>query len=168
MLKLRTTGLDVYENFMAGKFSIKERSGRFISVAGNQKLEQYINSSSKESQSGIGNAKQKQFIAQWDLIFHEIADIHRLDKEYKGYTAGEGEVFIHHLSSSKITTCDENAIRKMMDVFEKYENPLSNDAPHTLHNFVTKQAMSDGIRHDLLHYMEIGESRYITFRENSR
>ena len=47
-----------------------------------------------------------------------------------------------------------------MDVFEKYENRLSNDAPHTVHNFVTKQAMSDGIRHDLLHYMEIVQSCY--------
>ena len=147
MLKFHTTAPDVYENFMAGKFSIKERPGRFVSVAGDQKLEQSINLSCKKSQSVIGNAKQEQFIEQCDLIFHEMADIHRLD------------VFIHHLSSSKITTCDENAIRKMIDVFEKYGNPLSNDAPHTLHNFVTKQAMSDGKRHDLLHYMEIGESR---------
>ena len=159
MLKLHTTAPGVYENFMAGKFSIKERPGRFVSVAGDQKLEQSINLSSKKSQSVIGNAKQKQFIEQWDLIFHEMADIHRLDKEYTGCTASEGDVFIHHLSSSKVTTCDENAIRKMMDVFEKYGNPPSNDAPHTLHNFVTKQAMSDGKRHDLLHYMEIGESR---------
>ena len=165
MLKLHTTAPDVYENFMAGKFSIKERPERFISVAGDQKPEQSINLSSKKSQSVIGNAKQKQFIAQWNLFYHEMADIHRLDKEYTGCIAGEGEVFIHHLSSSKITRCHENSVREMMDVFEKYGNPLSNDTPYTLHNFVTKQAMSDGIRHDLLHYIEIGERRYITFRK---
>ena len=143
-------------------FSVKERSGRYIAGVGDQKLEQSINLSSKNSDSLIGNVKQKQFIAQWDLIYHEMADIHRLDKEDTGFTDGEDEVFVHHQSLKKVTCCDETSIKKMLAVFEKYGNPMSCDDPTVLHNFVSKENMTEGIRCDLLNNSEIGEICYTT------
>ena len=49
--------------------------------------------------------KQKLLIAQWDLIYHGMADIYPLVKGYTGCTDGEGEAFTNH--QKKATSLDE-------------------------------------------------------------
>ena len=105
----------------------------------------------------------KQFIAEWDLIYQEMTDIHHLDKEYTSCTDGEGEAFVHLQSSKKVTCHDDTSIRKMLAVLEKYGNPLSSDVPTVLHNFVFQENTPEGIRYDRK-YSEIGETSYTTFR----
>ena len=68
---LKDTAPVIYENFKKGSFAIKDHPGRFIAVGGDQKLEQTINASSKSCDAVIGHSKQKQFIAEWNLIYHE-------------------------------------------------------------------------------------------------
>ena len=72
--------------------SVSRKSQAYIAVAGYQKLEHSITFHPK-TQTVIGNAKHNQFIAQCDLIYHEMADIH-LDKEYTDCADGEGEAFV--------------------------------------------------------------------------
>ena len=104
------------------------------------------------------------FIAQWDLIYHEMADCHRLDNEYTGCTDGEGEAFVHLQTSKKVTCRDETSISKMPVIFAKYGNLLGSDAPRALNNFVSNGLkVSDMI---CLKYSEIGNTRYTTFRKN--
>ena len=62
----------VHKEFNKGNFSIREKPSRFTVIGGGQKLKQGINLSSKNNDSVKGHAKQKQFIAQWDLIYHEM------------------------------------------------------------------------------------------------
>ena len=59
-------------------FSIKDKPGCFSAVGSDQKLEQTINLLSKCSDGVIGHAKQKQYVAQWDLIYHEIMGVKNL------------------------------------------------------------------------------------------
>ena len=65
-------------------FSIKDKSGRFSAVGGDQMLEQTINLSLKCSDGVIGHAKHKQYVAQWYLIYHEMMAVKNLHCEYPG------------------------------------------------------------------------------------
>ena len=69
---LEETAPGIYEHFSRGSFSIKDRPGKYIAVGGDQKLEMTINKSSKASDSVIGHSKQKQFLAEWAMNYHEM------------------------------------------------------------------------------------------------
>ena len=84
MYRLPETAPSVYEHFWSGNFSIKDKPGRFNAVGGDQKLEQSINISSKCSDGVIGHAKQKQYLAQWDLIYHEVMAVQNPHRESSG------------------------------------------------------------------------------------
>ena len=90
----------VSRNFSEGKsFSIKYKPGLFSAVGGDQKLEQTINLSSKCSDGVIGHAIQKQYVAQWDLIHHEMMTMKNLHREYTGVNESTSEAWHHHESS---------------------------------------------------------------------
>ena len=80
MRHLPETAPPVHEHISNGKFSIKDNLGKFIAVGGYQKLEQSINLSSKCSYGVISHAKQKQYVAQWDLIYHEMMTVKNLHR----------------------------------------------------------------------------------------
>ena len=55
---------------------LKDKPGRFSAVGSDRKLEQTTNELlSKCSDGVIGHAKQKQYIAQWNLIYHEMMTV---------------------------------------------------------------------------------------------
>ena len=83
-------------------FSSKNKPGRFSAVGGDQKLEQTINLSSKFSDSVIGQAKQKQYIVQWDLNYHEMMALKNLRCEYAS-NESTSSVLLHHELSQSIT-----------------------------------------------------------------
>ena len=82
MRLLQETSKTVYENFMEGSFSIKDGFQKFTAVGGDEKLEQTINLATKRSDSVIGNARKKHFIAKWDMIYHEMLSLKTLYSEY--------------------------------------------------------------------------------------
>jgi len=82
MRRLPETAPSVHKQFSSGNFSIKDNPGKFIAVGGDQKLEQSINLSSKCSDGVIEHAKQKQYVAQWDLIYHEMMAVKNLHHHY--------------------------------------------------------------------------------------
>ena len=96
MRRLEETAPSVYQQFANGNFSIKEKSGRFTAVGGDQKLEQSINLSSKCNTNVIGQSKRKQFIAQWDLIYHEMKAVQNLHRQYTYVMEKTNEGFFHH------------------------------------------------------------------------
>ena len=103
MRRLPETAPSVYQNFANGNFSIKEKPGRFTAVGGDQKLEQSINLSSKCSDGVIGHAKQKQYVAQWDLIYHEMMAVKNLHQQYSGMKEATSEAINHHEHSQVAT-----------------------------------------------------------------
>lgn len=166
MRQLETTAPEILAKFRSGNFSIKEFPGRFIAVGGDQKLEQSVNLSTKTSDNVIGNARKKTYFAQWELIYHEMAEINKLDRRYTGSRDGESDAFVHHQASQLLTNRHEEQIQKMMKIVEEKGNPVAKDSPKILHNFVTKEVMSERIRNDLLNCMSIAENMYEEFRMN--
>ena len=82
---LSVTAPSVFRNFSEDhSFSIKDKPGRFSAVGGEQKLEQTINLSSKCSDGVIGHVKQKQYIVQWDIIYHETMSVENVHRLYVG------------------------------------------------------------------------------------
>ena len=47
-------------------------------------MEQTINLSSKCSDGVISHAKQKQYITQWDIIYHEMMSVKNVHRQYAG------------------------------------------------------------------------------------
>ena len=165
MRRLPETAPSVYENFEKGSFSIKEKPGRFTAVGGDQKLEQSINLSSKCSDGVIGHAKQKQYVAQWDLIYHEMMAIKNLHRQYANVMERTHETYTHHQSSQATTDRKEAHLQEMMRFIEEKGSPLSVGTSPTLQNFATKELMSDNIRNDMLNAYTKGKEKYLTFRK---
>ena len=72
MRKLPEDAPTVYENFKAGKFVLKRTQGKFNSVGGDMCFEQMITQSQKSAGGIIGSSKRKHFVAQWEVIHHEM------------------------------------------------------------------------------------------------
>ena len=148
---LPDTAPSVFRNFSEGQsFSIKDTPGRFSAVGGDQKLEQTINLSSKRSDGVIRHAKQKQYVAQWDLIYHEMMAVKNVHREFTGVNESTSEAWHHHESSQSTTDRTEGHIQQMMKYIEDRGSPLSTECPPVLHNFVTKEVMTEEIRNDVL------------------
>ena len=101
--RLPETSPTIYSHFIKGSFSIKDKPGKFVAVPGDQKLEQTINRSSKCSDGIIGHSKQKEFIAQWDLIYHEMSGVNNFYREYTCIDENTSESYMHHQSSKFYT-----------------------------------------------------------------
>lgn len=161
---LSETAPSVFRNFSEGRsFSIKDKPGHFSAVGGDQKLEQTINLSSKCSDGVIGHAKQKQYVAQWDMIYHEMMAIKSLHREYTGVTEATSEAWHHHESSQSTTTRKEGNIQAMMKFIEERGSPFSAESPKVLHNFVTKEVMTEESRKHVLNASEKGKEKYEIF-----
>uniref|UniRef100_UPI00358E1FE5 inhibitor of nuclear factor kappa-B kinase subunit beta-like n=1 Tax=Myxine glutinosa TaxID=7769 RepID=UPI00358E1FE5 len=110
---LPETAPSVFRNFSEGhSFSIEDKPGRFTAVGGDQKLEQTINLSSKCSDCVIGHAKQKEYVAQWDLIYHEMMAVKNLHREYTGVNESTSEAWHHHESSQSTTNKKKGTSKK--------------------------------------------------------
>ena len=164
MRRLPETAPSVYHNFTMGSFSAKDKPGRFTAVGGDQKLEQSINLSSKCSDGFIGHAKQKQYIAQWDLIYHEMMAVKNLHWQYSNVMANTHETYSHHQSSQATTDRNERHIHAITKFIEEKGSPLAACSSRTLHNFVTKEMMPEDIWKDMLNAVEKGKEKYLAFR----
>jgi len=116
---LSITAPSVFRNFSEGhSFSIKDKPGRFSAVGGDQKLEQTINLSSKCSNGVISHAKQKQYIGEWDIIYHEVMSVKNLHCEYAGVSERTSEAWHHHKSSQSTTDRKEGLIQPSCDILK--------------------------------------------------
>ena len=96
MRKLREDAPTVYENFKAGKFVVKRTQGKCNSVGGHMCLEQTINRSQKIASVILGSTKRKQFVAQWEIIHHEMLAVVNLQCEVSGVVTPSTELLVNH------------------------------------------------------------------------
>lgn len=167
MRRLPQTAPSVHSHFSNGNFSIKDKAGRFNAVGGDQKLEQSINLSSKCCDGIIGHAKQKQYVAQWDLIYHEMMAVRNLHRTYAGVmekTHESHESHNHHESSKATTDRKESKSQAMIKFIEEKGSPLNENASKILQNFATKEVMTMEIRNDVLNVFDKGKEKYQTLR----
>ncbi|KAG1692279.1 Glutamate receptor ionotropic, kainate 1 [Nymphon striatum] len=154
MRRLPQIAPSVHENFVRNNFSIKDKPGRFTAVGDDQKLEQSINLLSKCSDGIIGHTKQKQYVAQWDLIYHEMMAVKNLHRQYADVIERSHETFNHHESSQVKTDRKEARVQEMMRFIQEKGSFLSPNTPENLHNFVTKEIMSKDISNDMLNALK--------------
>ena len=94
--KLPEDAPTVYENFKAGKFVVKRTQGKCDSVSGDMCLEQMINWSYKIAGVIIGSTKRKKFVAQWEIIHHEMLAVVTLQCEVSGFVTQSTELLVNH------------------------------------------------------------------------
>ena len=73
------------------------------------------------------------------------------------------EAWHHHESSQSTTDRKEGHIQEMMKYIEDRGSPLSRDCHPVLHNFATKEVMTEDIRNDVLNAHESGKKKYEAF-----
>jgi len=150
---LSITAPSVFRNFFEShSFSIKDKPGRFSSVGSDQMLEQTINISSKCSDGVISHAKQKQYIAQLDIIYHEIMSVKDVHCEYADVSERTSEAWHHHESSQSTKHRKEGHIQAIVRYTKEQELPFSTQCPPVLHYFVTKEVyMTPGMMYSMPH-----------------
>ena len=84
MRKLAQDAPSVFENFKAGKFVVKRTEGQFTAVGADMCFEQTINRSQQSAGDIIGSTKRKQFVAQWEMIHHEMLAVVNLQCTVSG------------------------------------------------------------------------------------
>ena len=79
---------------------------------GDKKLEQTINLSPKRNDGVIGHANQNQYVAHWDLIYHEMNAVKNVQyDEYTGVNENMSEAWNHHESSQSTMDRKEGHIQ---------------------------------------------------------
>lgn len=158
----------VHQNFLAGKFVVKRTEGKFSAVGADMCLEQTINRSQKNVGGVIGNTKRKQFVAQWEIIYHEMMGVLNLQRQISGVTPSATELHLKQEFNLQATRSSEATVQNMMDYVQSHDNPVvvsgSNDNKDKLHNIVTQEIMPQVIRDDLLQFEEKSAELYETFR----
>ena len=96
MRKLPEDAPTVSENFKAGKFVVRRTQGKCNSVGGDMCLEQTINRSQKIAGGIIGSTTRKQFVAQWEIIHHEMLAVVNLQCEVSGVVTQSTELLANH------------------------------------------------------------------------
>ena len=170
MRKLQMDAPEVYENFKSGKFVVKRLEGSFNAVGADMCLEQTINRSQKSAGGIIGSTKRKQFVAQWEIIYHEMLAVTNLQREISGVATARAELIVNHEFNQPATQRSEAMIKDVIVYINKHENPVSVPKEKDyenhliLHNIISQEVMSVEVRNNLLKFDENSNKKYETFR----
>ena len=124
MLRLLETAPRIYQAFLQGQFVVNRTPGKFKTVAADQSLEQTINRSQKSSGGIIGSTRKKDFVAEWEMINHEIIAVSSFHWELSGSKPFYHELTVNPEFSESETKARESNIRDMIEYIELYENPF--------------------------------------------
>ena len=128
-------------------------------------LEQTINKSQKSSSGIIGSTNKKLFVAEWELIYHEMLAVSNVHRELSGVKSTNNELTLHPEFTSSKAYSTECKIRDIITVIKSQENPFSSPcAQPVLHNIMNQQIMTEDIRSDLLNVREKANAIYADFR----
>jgi hypothetical protein len=106
---------------MAGMFVVKRTPGRFNAVGADMCLEQTING----SQNGIiGSTKKKNFVAQWEIIQHEILAVVNLYREISALQTPSSELVVNHEFTQSATNTSEANVRDIITYMTKRTQPM--------------------------------------------
>lgn len=166
MRKLPENYPQVHQAFKDGEFAMKRSVGNFKAVGADMALEQTINRSKKSSSGIIGSTQKKQYVAMWDIIYHEMLGVSNLHRDLSGVRSGYYQQDVNSSFSKSETEFGEKNIQAILTVIENKENPFRTDVPEPkLHNIMTQEVMTDLIRDQLLHVETTGTERYEKFRQ---
>ena len=165
MRRLPETAPEVHESFVKGSFVVKRTKGNFKAVGMDMCLEQTINKASKSTAGIIGSTRQKNYVAQWQIIYHEMMAVNHLHRSLTGVRNTTHEMMVNHEFSKHETECGEQNVQAIINYILVHENPfLLSPRDRRLHNILTQDVMTPEITKDLLEALDIGRKKYIAFR----
>ena len=97
------------------------------------------------------------------MIYHEMMAVKNLHREYSGVKEITSEAINHHENSETFTKRKEKHIQTIMKYIERRGSPFSVESPTQLHNFVTKEVISDEIKTDLIQSAQRGKEKFQKF-----
>ena len=106
---------------MEGNSSNKQTPGRFKAVGGDQLLEQTINRSQKSHSGIIGITRQKAFVAQWEIIYHEMLSVSNLHRSICGSRPSVHDSIVHYEFNAAETTRAEKNFQAMVKFVDEKE-----------------------------------------------
>ena len=168
MRLLPETAPGIYQAFLQGQFVVKRTPGKFKAVAADQSLEQTINRSQKSSGGIIDSTRMKDFIAEWEMIYHEMIAVSSLHWELSGSKPFYHELTVNHEFSDAETKARESNIRDMIEYIELYENPfqITEGTEKHLHNIISQEVMPTKVREGMLSVESKSLQLYNEFRKD--
>lgn len=161
----------LYNKFIQGHFVVKDKEGRFNSVAPDMKLEQTIQRSQKSSKGIVGQTRKCDYVTRWELVYHEILSICNAFRDItNSKLMDHRETAPHHdLIGKRGERFNEN-VGRLVRFMQQHENPFEMTHPIRLHNFVTKQFVNDDIKkrildvqqHALEVYRQLKQERFVS------
>ena len=82
---------------------VKRTPGKFKAVAADQILDKTTNRSQKSSGGIIGSTRKKDFVAEWEMIYHEKIAVRSLHQELSGSKPFYHELTVNHKLSDAET-----------------------------------------------------------------
>ena len=167
MWRLPETAPGIYQAFVQGQFMVKRFPGKFKAVAADQSLEQIIYRSQKSSGGIIGSTWKKDFVAEWEMIYHEMIAFSSLHRELKRSRPFYHELTVNHEFSDAETKARESNIRDMIKYIELYESPfqITEATEKQLHNIISQEVMSTEVREGMLSAESKSLQLYNEFRK---
>ena len=118
MYRLPETAPTVHQAFMDGKFAVKRSPGCFKAIGADMALEQTINKSQKSSAGIIGSSRKKQYVAKWEILYHEMLSITNLHREISSSNPTSYELDVNRAFTTATTQSEENSILSVIEVIE--------------------------------------------------
>jgi hypothetical protein len=165
--KLEVENPLLHRKFSDGHFVVREKQGTFNSVAPDMRLEQTIQRAQKSSSGIIGQTRRSDYVAKWQLIYHEVLQISNTFRELTSLNVNNHMETCHHQLTGKKSELFDRHVLQLFDFVSDKGNPFliadSIQLPVSLHNFVTKQMVADEIKHRLLNIFDDGAQNYKQF-----
>ena len=166
MHRLPNTAPTVHQAFMEGKFVVRRTEGRFKAVGADMDLEQTINRSQKSPAGIIGSLRRKNYVAKWEITYHEVLAITNLHRQFSGSSPNTYELDVNRSFTTSTTLSEEKNIQAIIKLIERYENPfLIPTVEARLHNIMTNEVATEDIKKQLLNAETIGKTAYEIFRK---
>ena len=165
MCRLPETSPTTHVAFMEGRFAIKRTPGSFNAIGADMALEQTINKAQKSSSGIIGNSRKKNYVAKWEILYHEMLAITNLHRKLSSSFQNSYEQDVNRSYSAASTQSDEKDIQAIIDVIHRNENPFSATFCKNLHNIMTNEIVPEIISKEVLKAEIIGIAAYSRFRE---
>ena len=168
MASLKDTDPRLYEEFTNGNWVVnKNLEVPFRAVRGDNALE-HLNRSMKVSGGLVGITLNAGAWAMFFIIDPEQARLATEAKSMAGLTTDSKDH--HHDFSPAITTNKNKAIHQLAQTIKSYTDPFSlgdNAGSNTdLYNVVTKKAVCEKTKKDLIQQSEIGQKLFSSFVED--
>jgi len=93
-------------------------------------------------QVSLVHPERKNFVAKWELDYHQMLAITNLHRELAGIGCSSNEVEINRTFSKAGTEFEESNVLTILNVIERNENPFQIPPNEKrLHNIMTKEVV---------------------------